>query len=435
MKKRTTQDVVDWLGANTPYAEVNGELIGNKIKIIFKDCGCEKVYNFNNFKNKNKGCPFCTKYKYSLQDINDIAEKYNLKFIPDALPITSRRSLKFSDNEEYIVYGNIQQIKNGSYTSKFSFFNPNILSNLNLYFSKNNIKKEAIGIKMGGKNIKNKVITKCLNCDELPIETPIGNLMKPMCPYCSGKRVTDKNRVSVQRPDLIKYFQNKLDADNVSIRSEKRFDFKCPICGFIKNMTMDKLTYYKFACDKCSDGVSIPEKLMFYILEELSINFEKQYSPTWANNKRYDFYIPSLDMIIEVHGEQHYRYTGRGRSLKEEQANDLLKYNLAIQNGIKPENYIVIDCRRSEIEWLKSNYIKELNDKFLNMRILNFEQLYLNSQKSLMVEVCNFYKDGNRIVDAINKFKLSESTITRYLKDGNKIGLCEYIPNSKFKNK
>ena len=52
-----------------------------------------------------------------------------------------------------------------------------------------------------------------------------------------------------------------------------------------------------------------------------------------------------------------------GRTLEEEQENDELKKSLAIKNGIK--DYLVIDCRESEMEFIKSNILKSQLNQFV----------------------------------------------------------------------
>ena len=47
-----------------------------------------------------------------------------------------------------------------------------------------------------------------------------------------------------------------------------------------------------------------------------------------------------------------------GKNLKQEQLNDKYKYDYAIQNGIK--NYIVIDARKSDFEFIRNSIINEL---------------------------------------------------------------------------
>ncbi|MEM5599205.1 hypothetical protein AAHB53_28045 [Niallia circulans] len=70
---------------------------------------------------------------------------------------------------------------------------------------------------------------------------------------------------------------------------------------------------------KCSDGFSIPEKFMFNLLDYLQVDFDYQKVFDWSLGKRYDFYIPMLNCIIETHGAQHYQYSGFMNSLEQEQ--------------------------------------------------------------------------------------------------------------------
>ena len=130
-------------------------------------------------------------------------------------------------------------------------------------------------------------------------------------------------------------------------------------------------TYHSIGCN-CEDNISFSEKFIFKILKDINLDFTWHYSKSdcnWLknNNKTYDFYFKLNDeeYIIESHGLQHYEYQGRGRTLEEEQTNDQYKYNLAIQNGIKSENYIVIDFRYSTLEWGKEHVLNSrLNEIF-----------------------------------------------------------------------
>lgn len=50
------------------------------------------------------------------------------------------------------------------------------------------------------------------------------------------------------------------------------------------------------------------EEFLFLKLSELNIDFVREYPGPVVNNKntRFDYYIPSLNLLIEIHGEQHY---------------------------------------------------------------------------------------------------------------------------------
>lgn len=132
-----------------------------------------------------------------------------------------------------------------------------------------------------------------------------------------------------------------------------------------------QIEYEKRAIDAyCSESLSgsYPERLMNSLLTILGVDFAREQTFTWSTNvigedgknssKRYDFYIPSMSAIIEVHGSQHYgggfEYLG-GRSLEEEQANDKQKEQLAKDNGIK--HYIIINALSSTLSFIKESIL------------------------------------------------------------------------------
>lgn len=250
-------------------------------------------------------------------------------------------------------------------------------------------------------------------------------------PNCSSKKFHISDSVNKARPDLVKYFADKKDSLEYTPHSNKKIKLKCPDCGYKKNIVLNNLSNRGFICPICGDGISIPEKFMANLLKELNISFEIQYMPKWSQNKRYDFYLPDYNIIIETHGGQHYKNTGRGRSLEKEQKNDRFKKKIALDNKIN--KYIIVDCRCTTIEWLKGNCIKELSP-YLGLNEIDWEHIWIESQKSLVKKVCSLWdnkKQNEGTLDMANIFGLSRSTIIKYLKIGNKIGWCSYIPNKK----
>lgn len=255
------------------------------------------------------------------------------------------------------------------------------------------------------------------------------------CPSCSGHVVTETNCVASVRPDLIKYFQNKEDVYTVTAGSSKKIQTVCPSCNLSKSKLIEvsTLSYYGFSCEHCSDGISIPEKFGINLLKQLNVDFETQKIFEWTEDKRYDFYILSLNIIIESHGMGHYRDSFgnmSGRSLKEEQENDKLKYDLAIQNGIKPNNYITIDCRYSKFEWLKNNYTNSLSNYF-DLSNVDWIKVWDDCQNTVVSEVWDIWNNRSEhctTSTVADIFGLKPSTIREYLKRGNEIGKCNYDP-------
>ena len=213
--------------------------------------------------------------------------------------------------------------------------------------------------------------------------------------------------------------------------SNKRATVKCPYCGREKDMLIGNIRKKKSISCNCGDGFSFNEKVVSSILNQLNIEHKAQLTKVtfeWCGNYRYDFYIPSINTIIECHGLQHYEdNTAFKASLKETQENDKKKYELAKENNI--DNYIVIDCRKSNLEWIKNNILNsKLNNIFdlSNIDWLECEKFALNS---LVWEVCQYWNNkqhwetSNELAEV---FGLNRWTISKYLRKGNSLNWCFY---------
>ena len=182
------------------------------------------------------------------------------------------------------------------------------------------------------------------------------------------------------------------DAKNNFPQSANKIEVVCPLCGNKKKCQIRNVYNNKSIGCICDDKQSYPEKFMYSIFKQLDIEFETQYSPKWIKGKRYDFYIPKFNAIIEVHGEQHYNYTGRGRSLQEEQENDKLKEEIALNNGI---NYIVIDCRKSELDWIKDNILKSKLNNLFDLDNINWFKCEKFAISNNLIKIACEYKKNN----------------------------------------
>lgn len=199
----------------------------------------------------------------------------------------------------------------------------------------------------------------------------------------------------------------------------------CEDCDeIVKSSWGNVQTNKKIYCKRCSDGVSVPEKFISNILSQLNIKFEPQFSAVWSKRKRYDFYIPSLNTIIEAHGMQHYENVSRGRKLQEEMENDNIKHSLALNNV---NNYIIIDCRKSEFEWLKYNCAKQLFD-FLNIDNVNWDLAWEYSQNNMCIKSWGLKNENpNILTSEIGRIlNIGDATIVKYLKIGSELNKCNY---------
>lgn len=257
---------------------------------------------------------------------------------------------------------------------------------------------------------------KCNNYEYMVLPSKLYNLDR-RCPVCTGKKIIKGiNDISTTHPHLIKYFAEIDDAYKYSYGSEHKVKVKCPNCGYIKSMRIVDISRNRFSCPKCGDGKSYPEKFMFNIMDQLGIKFKTEYSPTWIKPKRYDFYIPSLNCIIETHGEQHYTKGFEslgGRTLMEEQRNDKYKKETALNNGIK--HYIIIDCRKSELKWIKNSILKSELANLFDLSKINWKSCAEFANKNIAKEVCETFKTIKDLKQISIQYHISTNTVRNYL--------------------
>lgn len=218
---------------------------------------------------------------------------------------------------------------------------------------------------------------------------------KSGCACCSVPAhvvVPHINSVLVTNPEVVAFFEGgKNEAEKYTFCSEDRIATVCPDCGRkrLNDISVKDLVKNHSINCPCSDKISYPEKVMYFLLEQLGVDFIFQltYSVmSWCGEYKYDFFfeIDGAKYIIETHGLQHYEGQKRGRSLKREQENDINKKKRALANGIKTQNYIVIDCRLSQLQFIrKSIETSELN-KVFNFSQIDWEKIQINACSSLV---------------------------------------------------
>ena len=353
--------------------------------------------------------------------------------------------IKYLDNEPFkiscgnfvsCVLGGVLGIK----TTKYKYKIGDIAEGK---FSKIEIIKQ-IQIKDSQGKVRKGYEYKCLTCGNTDMISE-GNLKNNRgCNVCcipSTKILKGYNDIATTHPLLIKYFVNIEDAYKHSYNSIQELDFICPDCGNIQRMSIENLCNWGFSCKKCSDGTPYPEKFMFSILEQLGLDFKTQLTKTtfkWCDKYRYDFYFEfnREQYICEINGRQHYedawnfKSSKNTRNYKEEQENDKLKKKLALNNGIKENNYIVIDCRYSNLEWIRDNKDGILNstlNELFNLSMIDWNRCNEFAISSRIKEASNLWNNGIRNTKAIGKImKLHDHTICRYLKIGKEQSLCDY---------
>lgn len=298
---------------------------------------------------------------------------------------------------------------------------------------------------------------KCIN-DGYCGSISVGELNKGRgCPVCANKLVVAGiNDIATTNPEMSKLFDDKIDAETHTTFSNKYAYFRCPLCHTKLYKRIYDVSTHGLSCNACSDGISYPNKVVFNVLNQvcekyndnLQLNmFEPEKTFPWAINvnhdndvlcgtKRYDFYIPLSDaIIVEVHGRQHFENVliakEQKRHFKDEQENDSLKQKLAIENGIKYSNYIILDCRESNIDFIKKSI---LNSNLPNLLNFNEDDIDWNmcdkyASGSRVFEAGQIWNNGTHVIKEIaKKMKISAPSASKYIKKCVCLGLIHDIP-------
>ena len=271
----------------------------------------------------------------------------------------------------------------------------------------------------------------CLSCpnEDWIVESSLNK--RSGCNVCcspSKKILVGYNDIKTVAPEIYELMANKEDNKVLHLWSGKPCNFICPNCRGHVTQSVSDVYRQGLSCKLCSDGVSYPEKFVGAIMNFLNIECKRDIKQTWSENCRYDFYIPSLNMIIETHGLQHYEESNRGRSLKEEQENDLLKFDLANENGVK--HYIVLDCRHSNPDWIKNSIMSSKLPELLGFKEEDIDWVECNkcSLKTLVKKACVLKKNNSDLTTTQigNLIGVSNGTVREYLKKGSALGWCNY---------
>lgn len=178
------------------------------------------------------------------------------------------------------------------------------------------------------------------------------------CPKCSGKyQMTTEEFKDVIR----ELYGGKYDLSKTKYtRKDGKCIIGCPVHGFVKN-SIESLRRGA-GCNKCN--ASVGENLISRYLDKVKIPYEREYPIRNfgdINRYRYDFYLPTLNIVIEFHGKQHYdvvKYFGGESRFKESQERDSYKENFLKIVGVP---LLVIKYTQvNDISMLIANFIHKL---------------------------------------------------------------------------
>ena len=287
--------------------------------------------------------------------------------------------------------------------------------------------------------IKNNILVKCLKCTGEWEPSAESLLSGYGCPYCANQKILiGFNDMWTTNPELAKLLADPEDGYKYFQGSNQKVNFKCPDCGTIlKNKRISNVRTHGLSCNKCSDGISYPNKFAFNLLEQLNIEFEYEFSPDWIKPRRYDFYfeLNNNKYILEMDGGLGHGHENNlsNKTAEESQAIDDYKDMKAKEYGIE---VIRIDCGKSDLDYIKENILTSRLNELFDLSNINWLKCHEFCMNSFVKIACDLWNSNKYSVKEISKIiKLTTSTIVRYLKMGTEISWCYYNSNDeKIKN-
>ncbi len=191
------------------------------------------------------------------------------------------------------------------------------------------------------------------------------------CPYCSNAKLCDN-------PDCLECFERSFASHEkaknwsstnneiprqVAKNSHLKYNFDCEICCQTFTTRPNTITNKLSWCPFCKRKTE--RKLLIYLQDRYITKTQKYF--TWTKTKynqylKYDFYIPSLRLVIELDGAQHFQQVSNWRSPQETKQVDQVKNNLALQHG-----YHVLRICQQTVLFDKDNWIKQFENVINNL--------------------------------------------------------------------
>lgn len=272
--------------------------------------------------------------------------------------------------------------------------------------------------------------------------TPNSYLNGFRCKYCCNSIVEKGiNDIGTTNPESVIYFKNIEDVYTHSKGSNDVVTFKCKECGYEKNMEIAGFFYFGFSCNRCSDGISYPNKFITNLLYELNESFQTEVKFEWCRFQNYkdnqkidyglfDIVIENKKIIIEMDGNLGhggYVHTSSDISREETIYKDRVKEFLANKNGYK---IIRIDCKYKGNQDRYNHVVDHIKNSELsniyNLDMIDFLKIHEKCLNSLIKDCCNLWNEGYSTLQISKILHKSKTTIIKYLKDGNILNWCNY---------
>lgn len=323
-------------------------------------------------KTKGHGCPYCSNQKlcgdincsFCLpKSCNIYYKKWSKKNMLQAHQVSISNSKKFWFNCQDCEHEYYQSLSNktnnnrdcpfctsklcGNITCKFCLIK-SCYKYKNIWSNKNKVLSHQVSISNGTKYWFN-----CLDCGHSYEQRPYIKTSGSDCPYCCNQiRCGTISCEFCLEKSCYKYKEiwskkNSKKPQEVAISSGKKFLFNCMECSYEYTQSPNG----KSKGTGCPTCVNKSERKVADHLKEIKVNFKKEFKIN--SNKRYDFYLPDFNLIIEIDGNQHFKQISNWQRCEDTIENDIQKMKIAIENGYSILRIYQPDIWEEKIDWKK----------------------------------------------------------------------------------
>ncbi len=185
------------------------------------------------------------------------------------------------------------------------------------------------------------------------------------CPYCSNTYLCKKedcmhcfNRSFASMPQSIMWSKkNELKPRQVFKKTTKRYLFDCSDCKLEFTNSPGEMYFHKSGCTICT--LKTEKKMIKYLIEtysEYTIIRNPRFD--WCKNQNtgkhlpFDILIEEFKLIIEIDGNQHFKYIDFFKNdVIKTQNRDLYKMKMAKENGYSIIRIVQLDILYERFDW------------------------------------------------------------------------------------
>lgn len=213
---------------------------------------------------------------WTYESIKEFIENRGYKLVSENYKNYST-NLILEDSEGFYYYCTFGNFKK-HIPERFGVSNPYTIQNIKLWCKLNNKFFELVSDKYEGYGKKLEWLCLKDTCKEI-FKCSWGEIHSGSgCGVCANRQVRISNCLATKYPDLINEWDYELNGSltpyDVTAFSNKKAYWKCKLCNNSYYICICNKVLQNKNCSICGDHISYPNKFLYSVLNQLSIDFE-----------------------------------------------------------------------------------------------------------------------------------------------------------------